>query len=60
MAKTNTHTVQLNDTDPNFVGTINVREVERKVRKPYAPATKQHRDKTLYRRTPKHPSQGQE
>ena len=56
MAKKNSHPVRIVTADPNFVGTISVREAERKVRKPLPPPTQRHKVKTDYRRTPKHPN----
>jgi len=38
-----------------FTITIDPKEVEGKVRKPLPPATQRHRNKTKYRRKPKHP-----
>lgn len=36
---------------------IDIREVEKKIRKPHAPPTKTHASKKRYRRKPKHPKQ---
>jgi hypothetical protein len=60
MAKKNSHPVRITTVDPNFVGTISVREAERKVRKPLPPPTQRHKVKTEYRRQEKHPGQGLE
>ena len=50
------HSVHQDEKNPNVVGTISMREIERKIRKPFAPATKRHKVKTAYRRKPKHPN----
>lgn len=60
MAKKNSHPVRIATADPNFVGTISVREAERKVRKPFPPPTQRHAVKTVYRRNVKHPGLGLE
>jgi hypothetical protein len=41
----------------NFVGTISMRELQRKLRKPLPPPSKTHASKKAYRRKPKHPGQ---
>ncbi len=46
--------------DDNFVGTIDMNEVRGKVRKPFPPPGQRHRQKTDYRRKPKHPKKGEE
>lgn len=40
-----------------LIGTIDIYEVDRKVRKPLPPPVQRHRQKTKYRRKPKHPKQ---
>ncbi|MEO5927780.1 MAG: hypothetical protein ABIO72_03600 [Patescibacteria group bacterium] len=57
MAKNKLHPVSFNTTDPNIVGSISMREIDRTVRKPLPPATQRHRVATDYRRKPKHPHQ---
>lgn len=60
MAKTQSHTVHIEHADPNFVGSIDMREVDRKMRKPLPPPTQRHKVKTDYRRNEKHPGKSLE
>lgn len=54
MAKQNTHQVNQTEKNPNFVGVISIREIEKRIRKATAPATQIHRSKKSYSRRPKH------
>lgn len=49
------HVVHAPKKNDFFVGTIDIDEVRRKVRKPLPPPTQRHRSKKDYRRKPKHP-----
>lgn len=44
--------------NPLFVGTINLRELDQRVRRPKPPRTQVHRSLADYRRKPKHPTRG--
>ncbi|MFH1620732.1 MAG: hypothetical protein ABIB04_01465 [Patescibacteria group bacterium] len=52
--------VTMKKDDRRIVITISRREVERRVRKRHAPPTQVHRQKTTYRRKPKHPGRIEE
>lgn len=52
------HDVYVPDpTTKNVVGTISMRDLQRKVRKALPPPTRVHRSKKDYQRKPKHPHQ---
>ena len=57
MAKRKPQPVRLPKKDSNFIGTIDMNKIRRKVRKPLPPPVQVHKTKTEYRRKPKHPKQ---
>jgi hypothetical protein len=58
MAKHTSHEVRMPDpSKENFVGTIRIRDIEDRVRKPLPPPTRYHRNKSKYRRGNKHATQ---
>jgi hypothetical protein len=60
MAKKRLHRVVTKTEKSNFVGTIKMSEVRKKVRKPLPPPTQRHSSKKGYRRKPKHPTSTEE
>ncbi len=53
--KNKMHEVRMPDpSKKNFVGTISMRDIEARVRKPLPPASRFHRNKTVYTRKQKH------
>lgn len=57
MAKQKTHQVSQSKKNPNFVGVISQKEIDKRIRKAKPPATRIHRSKKSYKRRSKHREQ---
>ena len=54
MAKQKSHQISQSKKDPNFVGVISQKEINKRIRKAKPPCTQIHRSKKSYKRRPKH------
>lgn len=57
MAKQIAHQVHQTEKDPNHIGTISLREIDKRIRKATTRATQIHRSRRSYKRRPKHRKQ---